>query len=465
MIEFLTLFLGLVAGQQAIGVRATPDVTAVEVLLDGEVAGRDSEAPWELMVDFGPMPKPSLLEAVGLGVEGDELARTAQRLNVPRATAEVRIVLAADAGRFSTAELVWGSAVGSRPRRVRAWLDGVELDCSDPKRIPLPELDLTALHLLQAEVEFSSNVAAQAQAVFGGTYADEARVDLTAIPVVSRGRRKVGQPSAMNDWFHLVDGSGSPKVVAYEKGGLDLVVVRGPGVGRAMQQLEGTIFEDATAGGVASGSGAGNSAIAGPSDLAAIANTAVATAGERLQRILALDKDQRLRILEPHARIQAGSEVEMEVFALSPEITAQQGGLYWALQLSVELPGLSPTLRLADAVAVAALQAAHGNRRRAVLLVLADDFKDQSRYDAGAIRAYMRSLGVPLHVWRIEAESDGPGDETWPAGVAIGDFRGLQRAARRLAEDLDKQRIVWLEGLHLPNAIAATERAKVDLVR
>lgn len=49
----------------------------------------------------------------------------------------------------------------------------------------------------------------------------------------------------MGDWFRLAqrgpDGTDDApvRVVAYEKGGLDLVLVRAPGVGESVQALEG----------------------------------------------------------------------------------------------------------------------------------------------------------------------------------------------------------------------------------
>jgi len=34
-----------------------------------------------------------------------------------------------------------------------------------------------------------------------------------------------------------------------------------------------------------------------------------------------------------------------------------------------------------------------------------------------------------------------------------------------MAKSLDQQRIVWLEGLHLPNAISTTGQARVEAVQ
>ena len=49
-------------------------------------------------------------------------------------------------------------------------------------------------------------------------------------------------------------------------------------------------------------------------------------------------------------------------------------------------------------------------------------------------------------------------------GEAIASFQDLRRAARKLDDALDEQRIVWLDGRHLPNAILISPSAKVQAV-
>ena len=54
MIEFSTLFLGLVGGPQVVEVAVDNRVAAVEMRLDGEQIGRLEEAPWRLAIDLAP---------------------------------------------------------------------------------------------------------------------------------------------------------------------------------------------------------------------------------------------------------------------------------------------------------------------------------------------------------------------------------------------------------------------------
>ncbi len=459
MIEFLTLFLGLAAGPQHVELAASNDTSQVQVLLDGRLVAVDDDAPWQARLDLGPEVRPMLLEAVALDAEGNELGRSAQALNIPKPAAEARIALEqAPDGRVTEARLSWESTVQPDPERAEAWLDEEPLDASNPSHIPIPPYDASTLHLLQAELQFSADVLAQAQAVFGGTYVDRYRSDLTAFPVsIRQSARKLSATSldVMSSWFATGESS---RVVAFEKGGLDLILVKGPGVSTEILELEGTISQSLSSGGVSSGEGGLGRTSIGSRGLQVLANSSVGTAGERLRSIMTLDAKQRLRILAPHSRRQAGRSVDLEVFALSPEITAERGGLYWSLVQDVALPGLEPSLRLADAISVAGLQAANGNRRRAVLLVLAGPAEDASRHEAAAVRRFLSQLQVPLVVWRV-----GDAIDTWPEwgpGEDVHHFRGLQSAARRLADRLDRQRIVWLEGRHLPNAIRITQAAK-----
>ncbi|MFQ5526401.1 MAG: hypothetical protein ACE5GX_09095 [Thermoanaerobaculia bacterium] len=457
MIEFVTLLLGIAAGPQTVELSASNEVAEIRLFLDRRQVASDSEAPWRVDFDLGEELRPHRLEAVAYDAEGAELARTSQRLNVPRPPAEARVVLERDpAGTVKAALISWESSVARYPFRTRAWFDGTSLPVTNPKRIPIPRHDKSMFHFLQVELEFSKDVMAQAQAVFGGLYLDQARADLTAFPVHARGKARNLRSSQMAGWLSLKDG-GDLAVSALDRGRLDLVLVRGPGVGAAMQTLEGTISQGVTSGGT------GTPGVSDMSAAAQIANIGVATASERMRRIMAFEEGQRLRILAPNARAQTGSGVAMTAFALSPEITPNQGGMYWALRQDVDLPGLSPDLRLADAVAVAGLQAANGNRRRGVLLVLADPAGDRSRHQVRGVREFLDSIRVPLFVWRIgEPVSDAW--KEWGEGESITNFRQLQGAARRLNETLGRQRIVWLEGLHLPNEIEIGPAAKLEPV-
>lgn len=121
MIEFLTLFLGLVGGPQVVEVAVDSRVAAVEMRLDGEQIGRLETAPWRLEIDLGPRLAVRELVAVAFDDSGIELGRAAQYLNRPRPLAEAGILLERDeAGKAVAARLTWGSVVGRLPIRKRS---------------------------------------------------------------------------------------------------------------------------------------------------------------------------------------------------------------------------------------------------------------------------------------------------------------------------------------------------------
>jgi hypothetical protein len=114
-------------------------------------------------------------------------------------------------------------------------------------------------------------------------------------------------------------------------------------------------------------------------------------------------------------------------------------------------------LRIADAVAVAGQQAMAQNRRRAVLLVLSGNEKDSSEYDPATVRRYLAALRVPLFVWTLEAP--GATAAAWGPSENISVVSTLYRAAGEIRQQLDSQRIVLVDGRHLPQSIVLSPAA------
>lgn len=445
MIEFITLFLGLVAGPRMVEIAADQQiVAAVELRLDGETVGRLEAPPWEFEVDFGLEIVPRRLAAVAYDADQNQVGRVEQLLNVPRPPAEANIVLLQDEeGQTEAARLSWESSVGMDPLQVRARLDGREIPVDDPEKIELVGLSPQHLHFLQVELLFSTDVIAQAQIAFGGEHLDTTSAELTGFPVVKEWKGSSPHPSSMHGWFY--DRDEPLRVAAVDKGLSDVVIVRGPGVASTVLDLEGAPFRPLAIGRVPYATGSSS-----------------ASPGERQRRALALSKDSRLRVLIPRTKTTQGRRVEMESFAISPEISPKQGGMLLVLSQEVILPGLTPQVQVNDAVAVAGLQAANGNRCRAVVLVLATPWEDASRWDAPTVKRFLGSLNVPLYVWYLgdDASMAAP----WGEAEPIADYKDLARAVRNLEKDLDQQRIVWLEGSHLPNSIRIADTAEAQAV-
>ncbi len=447
MIEFVTLFLGLASGPQVVEVAVGEPVAAVELRLDGRAVARAEEPPWALEVDLGAAPLPRRLEALALGGDGAELGRAVQWVNLPRAAAEARLLVERDPeGRPVAARLSWESRASARPTHVAVTLDGAPLAVADARRFPLPPVDPERFHVLQARLRFSDEVWAEAVAGFGGGYMDTSGTRLTALAVSVDGRARSYGP---RQFQQVLRKAGEPlRVVAVERGLADLVVVRAGAVVEAVSGLEGL-----SGGGAYGGVGSLNPVSVG--DAGPVVSGAVATGGDRVRRVAALAEDERLRLLVPRTKEVVRQVLRMELFPTSPEIAPEQGGFRWALGLEIALPGLEGGERLADAVAIAGLHAAAGNRRRAVVLALAGDAVDASRYGTGEVRRLLEALRVPLVVWRFgEPVAD---DRRWGTVETIADERGLVRAVRGLQKELDRQRVVWLEGEHLPSEIELPE--------
>jgi hypothetical protein len=110
--------------------------------------------------------------------------------------------------------------------------------------------------------------------------------------------------------------------------------------------------------------------------------------------------------------------------------------------------------RLGDAIGLAALTASARDRRRAVVLVLGAEVSDESPLAPGAVLAYLSRLRVPLLVWRVSQKETAVTRRWGPARDAT--TPGLfDDAVVALRELLERQRIVWLEGTHPRDRIAA----------
>ena len=440
MVEFLTLFLGIVAGPQQVSLAADEQVTRVEIRLDGESLAEDDAPPWDLEVDLGTELLPHVLEAVAFGQDGQEVARARQLLNVPRDSSEVSLVLQRQAHNQLEAQIAWESASGDQPVEKSALLDGVEVPILDGERVDLSGLDTQQLHVLQVELWFPGLSSARGHVVFGGEYVDETNAELTALPVaVVKGTIK---SAGMDGW--LTADNQPAQVTAVEKGLTSLTIVRSPGVAGLIRTLPGQPRATPT----------GQSGGLGP-----VFGRSEPTTGDYLRTGISFADDCRVRLVAPRALTSAGKRVDFDLFSVSPEIRSRQGGMFWLLSQEVQLGGTAGGTRLHDALTLAGLMAAGSNHRRAVLLILAGPWEDQSRFEAASVRRFLDALNVPLIVWQLEVGAAVGGD--WGPRVEISDYGDLKRAWRALEKRLNRQRVVWIEGLYLPNAVRIAKNTAI----
>ncbi|MBP1621736.1 MAG: hypothetical protein H6Q02_2503, partial [Acidobacteria bacterium] len=67
---------------------------------------------------------------------------------------------------------------------------------------------------------------------------------------------------------------------------------------------------------------------------------------------------------------------------------------------------------------------------------------------------FLADLRVPLRVWSLNREAEPQVRLQWGEVEDVSGVQRLGRAAERLADDLDRQVIVWLDGAHLPQQVA-----------
>ncbi len=324
---------------------------------------------------------------------------------------------------------------GERPDSTTLTLDGQPLKLDGAGRATLPAHDLKTLHVLTAEVHFSPDRTVRKDVAYGGEYGSEISTELTAVPVrVLSG--VLPPPQKLGGWLDA--GGQALAVAAVEEGGAQLFVVRVPSARDSARQIASKGTQ--------------------PGDI---------------QFEMRLEKDDRVRFLQPRPNRVEGSDQLADLFGLSAELSPKRGGLPWLLEKleggrlssSGEAPGAGEE-RIADAVAVAGLEAMTENRRRAVLLVLAgDERKDPSRYDAATVRRFLAAIHVPLFVWTLGPPAPGTLAASWGRSVAIDQVKNLYAAFGDLQKELRTQRIVLVEGRHLPQSIALGPAARgVELV-
>ena len=189
MVTFISLFLWLTTGVHMVQVSAGPSVVSVEIVLDGNSVGVATAPRWTVGCDFGEKPRPHELVAVAYDNDGIETGRARQLVNLPRADAEVEIILeGANPDAPEQLRVVTESSERLEPLAVSVIFDGQALLSSGDGRFPLPAYDRGQVHIISAEAHFPGGISARSDVTFGGAYGSRVATDLTAVPIVSERR-------------------------------------------------------------------------------------------------------------------------------------------------------------------------------------------------------------------------------------------------------------------------------------
>jgi hypothetical protein len=139
----------------------------------------------------------------------------------------------------------------------------------------------------------------------------------------------------------------------------------------------------------------------------------------------------------------------LRIFPIAGPLQLRRFDLPWLVSHAYVEQARSESQLLAEAAAVAGVQAAGGGSPRAVVLLLGEGSAEVDRSRAREVRAYLAALHVPLVVW----STGDPGTDAWGPAVDVASPSKLERACEHLLESLNRQWIVWVEGRYLPNQI------------
>ncbi len=416
MVTFITLFLGLVTGVQSVQLAVDGPVARVELLLDHETVAVTNGPPWRVRCDFGDRIVPNELVAVAFDVDGREIHRAMQVVNLPRPLAEIQVAFETRAdGMPGAARLFWDNSDDSEPLSVFAILDGQYLIPDTTGRYQFPDYDPTQIHIVSAEARFANEVTARTDMTFGGQYGARVNTELTAIPIVVKG--KPPSPEDLDEAFSIR--GNRLRVAVVEQPSAQIYFVRDFASMPRMSHIrnrQDRLFPVPPRG----------------------RHDAFTSPGPE-------PDEDRLHVVVPNPT----QRRNRQLFPTSQGIGLDRWPLRW---LATRLVGDGAALagqKLAEAVAVAGVQAAAQGTPRAVLALVSDNPRDDSTFTILEIRRYLEQIRVPLFIWYVGRQAP----IAWGPCEDVSTQRGLSAASKRLSKELDRQWIVWVEGSHMINQI------------
>ena len=427
LLGFATLLIGLTVGRMPVELMVAPPVAQVRMVLDGEPVAEIAAAPWRAEVDFGVHPAPHRLEAFGLDGSGAEIAHAVQWVNLPRLEAELDLALERDAANRAVAvRLAWTTARPVAPAAVRAALDGAPLLATGFDRVQLPPEAGEGSHFLRVEVDFPGGRSAAKEIAFGGAFSEASTTSLTAVPVeVVRGR----DPLVTDGVEASLGGAGKLRIAAVEKGAARVVVVID---GSAVAPLR----KAAEIGGKRRGSLWGEI----PSSCSFVADPL-------------RSGDDEVLVFDPTPANVVRDSSSAWLFTVRARSRSRAQDLVGVL-MRTDLGNSSPAAQaLTNAVASAGLVAAAGGRRRAVILILGSADPESGDIGAAGARGLLERVDVPLRVWSPVAAVATKARAGWGPVQDVSTCKLLGRARETVAAALDRQRVVWVEGQHLPHEV------------
>jgi hypothetical protein len=174
-------------------------------------------------------------------------------------------------------------------------------------------------------------------------------------------------------------------------------------------------------------------------------------------RVGTLSGNPEVRVLSAYSRQVAGSRQTYDLYRRSFPLPVERGLMEVLAKAETPSDGFSCP-RLADATSAAGIFAATWSHPRAVVLVLTGNPDASVMLSPSAVRSYLADLGVPLQVWT--AGSAAPDVAApWGGSRPVKTRADLKAAVHALELEVEQQRIVWVDGAHLPQSIFVTAAA------
>jgi hypothetical protein len=422
VIEILTLLHGLLMGPIEVHLRVPPETASIAVSLDGVPLIEHAGPPWRVEIPFPEVPRPAHLGLVALDAERRSLAELDRFVNLDLESCEPP--------------------------------DGRSIETVTPVLIELPEgaAEPTAQTLAgrfrigDQPLEVVAVEAGPAELLVVQDPAIQAIFDQLSITYLgTESRQRLGRNDDRDqDILHEAIQSLEPLPEGgWEEGGDDGADDGSATTAEGMRNPRQRVQEQR----LRSGSFRGWRGFAD------------------------FELEGRIRYLWPAGPPVARLERETVVFPVIGPFDPGLDGVLWHLQTAA---GVGHGQRLADAVAIAGFQAAATCRRRAVVLFEALETRDASLLEGPEVLSWLESVQVPLFALRSreldptsnidKANADRiRKDDPWGGSTILLDrdvtVRLPQTADRfarfqqRVEASLERQRVVWLEGRHLPSEI------------
>ena len=408
--EILSYPVGLLIGLFPVIVDLGPNAQNAELLLDGRPACAVTGRAPACTVDLGPDPVIHLMELVRKDKAGQVTERVSRWVNKPGVEAEVHVGGTCEKKTRSCDFIVtWAHPLKQDPASLTVAVDGSTVSRLVTNKIRVPFPAQATPQVVTADAVFPDGRRATYTRLLYGDNPEAAEASLQAIPVVlEKEMRDEELAKSLKD-------AGWP-VRAVELGEFEVVFVVEPGVLESMSSF---------------GLSTQSKPLSSAEQIRAI------LANDSLTAFLLHDAatEDQTRPLAPDL-IHYGSRAPLRAPPRNP-VGSWIRGLFQA-------PGSVPAthrLRTSDAIAAAGYHLGGSSRRRAVVLIAGAGREDESTFSPEQARAYLGQTRVPLYVWR----KDPGAAKEWDGGSGP----LLSKIAYDISElrrELDRQRIVWLEG-------------------